>query len=300
RAGSLGVFLEGVAGGRWRAEELLSLFVCLVLMYQPLKGLTRAQGLWAGARAAWDDLAPWLAPPARASRGEGGGGLAGGAEGAPPPLALLGGALARGGRVVARVSPGELRAGRITLVAGPNGVGKSTLLARLAGLNPPPPGEAPAAGCAWLGQGPGDPLDLLSLAGLSVADVFGRLAASEGRAPWPLAPAAVFEALGLPPAWLDARAPRASLDALSGGERRKLSLALALCLQRPLLLLDEPESHLDARSIEGLRALLIALAASGRCAVLVATHDARLAELATHALHLTPPTHDAPPMTLLP
>ena len=309
-AGSMGFFLRGVEEGRWRAEELMSLFVCLVLMYQPLKGLTRAQSLWAGAWAAWEELAPWLA------RGEERAGERAGEKAAPPlaslPLAveLLSWRVERGGQLVALLPSAELRAGRVTRVTGPNGAGKSSLLYQLTGLNPPPRGgalrvvvgggeERPpgqgalrAAGgallqgeCAWLAQGLADPLELLSLGELSVSRVFELLPLAPLARPWPLSAPRVFEALGLPQEWLTPSGAPA-LEELSGGERRKLSLALALCAGRPLLLLDEPEAHLDASSIEGLCGLLRALEEEEACVLLLVTHDPRLAALAGAELHL--------------
>ena len=313
-AGSMGFFLRGVEEGRWRAEELMSLFVCLVLMYQPLKGLTRAQGLWAGASAAWEELAPWLAPRADDAAEEAPEGALSALEGhAPAALSLVSWRVERGGRLVARLPSAHLKAGRVTRVTGPNGAGKSSLLYQLAGLNPSPQGgalllgvrggegrpagdvEPRAAGaallqgrCAWLAQGPADPLELLSLGGegrSEIAALFARLPLDPAAPPWPLSPPLVFEALTLPQAWLTAGgAP--PLEELSGGERRKLSLALTLCLGRPLLLLDEPEAHLDAPSIEGLCALLRALEEAEACVLLLVTHDPRLAALASCELHL--------------
>lgn len=297
-AGSLGFFLEGVAEGRWRAEELMSLFVCLVLMYQPLKGLTRAVGLWAGARAAWDDLAVWL------ERGAGSPEAPAPCEPAYAPyLRLWDWRVERGGQPIATLTSAEVRAGRITRLRGPNGAGKTSLLCQLIGLNPPPTGgglslqrssahpTAPSTSlegrCAWLGQGGGDPLALLSLSGAELHESLKRLSATSAQA-WPLSPTTIFEALTLPREWLTGD-ERPRLDELSGGERRKLSLALTLCAlspTRPLLLLDEPETHLDAASIEGLCDLLARLESSERCAILLITHDPRLAALARAEVRL--------------
>ncbi|HYZ07493.1 MAG TPA: ABC-F family ATP-binding cassette domain-containing protein [Pseudonocardiaceae bacterium] len=59
------------------------------------------------------------------------------------------------------------------------------------------------------------------------------------------------------------------VDALSGGERRRVALAAALVRELDLLVLDEPTNHLD---VEGVRWLAEHLVAR-RCAVVVVTHD---------------------------
>jgi putative ABC transport system ATP-binding protein len=67
--------------------------------------------------------------------------------------------------------------------------------------------------------------------------------------------------------------------ALSGGERQRVALARALLLDPPILLLDEPTAHLDDAHARAIAAELAGLAADRDHprAVLVATHDARIA-----------------------
>lgn len=62
---------------------------------------------------------------------------------------------------------------------------------------------------------------------------------------------------------------------LSGGQRQRLVLARALYLDAPILLLDEPSSALDAQSEQALTDLLVGLRAAGKT-VLLATHSPRL------------------------
>lgn len=64
---------------------------------------------------------------------------------------------------------------------------------------------------------------------------------------------------------------------LSGGEQQRILLARALCQSTPILLLDEPTSHLDLQYQVSLLELIRELAKENNLAVLVAVHDLNLA-----------------------
>ena len=64
---------------------------------------------------------------------------------------------------------------------------------------------------------------------------------------------------------------------ISGGEQQRILLARALCQSTPILLLDEPTSHLDLQYQVGLLELVRDLAKENNLAVLVAMHDLNLA-----------------------
>jgi iron complex transport system ATP-binding protein len=170
-----------------------------------------------------------------------------------PALSAQGLRVALGGREVLHGIDVSLPAGRWTAVAGPNGAGKTTLLKALAQLLPArgevtllgKPGSAWSArerarSLAWLGQ---------SEDGGS-ADLLARDVVMLGRLPhqaWLGAPsaedhAAVRRAMQETQSgdWRDR-----ALGSLSGGERQRVLLARALAVQAPLLLMDEPLSHLD-------------------------------------------------------
>ncbi len=84
---------------------------------------------------------------------------------------------------------------------------------------------------------------------------------------------------------LDAVAQR-PVRLLSGGERQRVSIARALVVACPIVVLDEPTSQQDEAHAELVTSVLVAAAASGT-AVICATHDEHLAVLATEVLELS-------------
>ena len=157
-----------------------------------------------------------------------------------------------GGRLVLRDIDLALDDGW-TAIVGPNGAGKSTLLRTLAGLQAPQAGEVRLDGrplaqwpvrerarrLAWLAQ------QGAASGELSVRDVvhLGRLPhLGLFAAPGPHDEAIVQQAMQDTEC---ADWPHRRLAALSGGERQRVLLARALAVQAPVLLLDEPTSHLD-------------------------------------------------------
>ncbi len=157
----------------------------------------------------------------------------------------------------------EVRDGDRILLAGPNGCGKSTVIAALAGRLRPSQGRAQRVegAVAEVGQERGSLLAARSSDLVSAVRAHAGLGEREARA--------ALAAMGLDKI-LVARAP----ETLSPGERTRAELAAATAAGARLLLLDEPTNHLD---IEALQALESALA-GWPGALVVATHDTRLRE----------------------
>jgi iron complex transport system ATP-binding protein len=221
-------------------------------------------------------------------------------EAAPdtPVLAARQLTLRAGGQPAERLLVDQLdfavQRGERWVVLGPNGAGKSTLLAALAGLSAIHGGRI-----EWLGR---------------VADEIPPSALASLRAwcpqfwvdPFPSRVDETVSLARLRMAWADrdpdtqdATALHALLErldiahlaahdvrTLSGGERQRVAVATALWQQAPVLLLDEPASHLDLSHQQLLVQRLREHAHAGG-SVVASLHDINLAwSLATHALLL--------------
>jgi heme exporter protein A len=173
----------------------------------------------------------------------------------------------RGGRRLIAGLSFEARAGSALVVTGPNGAGKTSLLRALAGFLPIEAGGFALDGgddertigeqAHYLGHADGVKTALT--AGENLAFAAAILAGDSSRA----AQLAALSALGL----------RHVIDfparLLSAGQRRRVALARLLVAQRPLWLLDEPATALDAAAQSALAAVMQAHLAGG--GILVAT-----------------------------
>lgn len=212
----------------------------------------------------------------------------------PLPLKLDKLGLRAGGRPEGRLlcsgldlhaSPGER-----WVVLGPNGAGKSTLLMAVAGL------VAPSQGSIVLGTVP-----LADWRNEELARCRGwcpqfwldpfavsawETVACSVLATQPVLASAEVEAIARH--WLREMDATHLADrdvrSLSGGERQRVALATVFAQSAPLLLLDEPTSHLDW-SHQALLQRLLKRWSADQGTVVVAMHDVNLAHaIATHAL----------------
>lgn len=145
----------------------------------------------------------------------------------------------RGGRTLFKGLSFAVGAGEGLLVAGPNGGGKTTLLRIIAGLLAPASGRVALANPnASLGESVHFIGHLDALKGvLSLAENLGfyrRLFDGSGDVDEALARAGLGGLARLP------------VEVLSAGQRRRAALARLLVAKRPIWLLDEPATSLDA------------------------------------------------------
>ncbi|GGW14556.1 ABC transporter ATP-binding protein [Streptomyces capoamus] len=173
----------------------------------------------------------------------------------------------------------RLPAGRVCAVVGPNGAGKSTLLALAAGLTVPTEGSVtvlgttPAAARPRVGYVAQDkPL----YPQLTIAETL-RMGADLNPGRWDAAGAEQVVAGGD----LD---PGARVRSLSGGQRTRVALALALGKRPELLLLDEPMADLDPLARHELMGTLMAQAAQYGTTIAMSSHV--VAELEDSCDHL--------------
>ena len=175
----------------------------------------------------------------------------------------------RGANPVIRDFNGEFKAGTITAIIGPNGCGKSTLLAAIAGDLPLASGvislsekDLASYQIAELAklrsvvlQQPAFNLAFTVQEVLAMARFAGSTLASENEA---IARLAISDL-----------ADR-KVTQLSGGERQRVAIALAIAVDAPVLLLDEPLAAQDVESTERIIELLKLEAKAGKTIVLVA------------------------------
>ncbi|MGY1842379.1 ABC transporter ATP-binding protein [Modestobacter sp. SYSU DS0875] len=182
---------------------------------------------------------------------------------------------------------------RVTVVVGPSGSGKSSLLRLLACIDSPDDGEVLVAGqrvdrlrprarrrlrqrqVAYLFQRPGDNLlpylDALAQVRLAAQLRGARVADDEARA--------LLDRLGL--------AGRADHrpGQLSGGEQQRLAVACGVVGGPALVVADEPTAELDTAAAERVLAAMTELAAGG-VGFVVSSHDPRVMAIADGFIRL--------------
>jgi heme exporter protein A len=178
-----------------------------------------------------------------------------------------------------------VRRGGTLAVLGPNGSGKTTLLRVLAGLLRPSGGQARVLGCelpaeSWklrgrIGYLADQPLLYRDLSPRENLRFAARLQGLEAAA----AEARIAELLAA--VGVSARGDDRVAE-LSAGIAQRVGVCLAILHRPELLLLDEPDSHLDPSARETVEQLLAGLDATR----VIVTHDRARAGLAEEVLEL--------------
>ncbi len=204
------------------------------------------------------------------------------------------------------------RESELSAIVGANGVGKTTLALTLAGLFAPASGHVRASEDLWFSSGGRiRPLtrrqrsvEWLSPHRWSSRDLARRIGTVFQSPEHQFVRATVREeiALGLTLAGVRGRAAEQRSDellarlhlenhadahpfALSGGQQRRLAVGATIAAQPKVLVVDEPTFGQDAHTWREVIGLVFE-ARSGGCAVIAATHDQRLSELADRRIQL--------------
>ena len=191
----------------------------------------------------------------------------------------------------------EILQGETIAVVGPSGVGKSTLLHLLGGLDRPTAGEIELNGIRYWASGKVSQLEMARLRAARIGFVFqfhhllpeftalenvylaglirgGSEAEQRERASYLLQRVGLGERLHHKP------------GELSGGEQQRVALARALQNSPPLVLADEPTGNLDRGTAADLQKLIFDLAAEQNLSFLIVTHDPAFADCCHRILRL--------------
>jgi putative ABC transport system ATP-binding protein len=192
-------------------------------------------------------------------------------------------------RVSMKVNPGEFVA-----VMGPSGCGKSTLLHLLGGLDRPSGGTVTVDGTA-LADMKDDDLAKLRRRRIGFVFQFYNLipvldAAENAALPVTLDGVNPVEAKTRAIEWLEKFGLGGRLknrpDQLSGGQQQRVAIARALVADPALILADEPTGNLDTRAADEIAALLARVSKEFGRAVVMVTHDPRIAAYAGRIIFL--------------
>lgn len=187
---------------------------------------------------------------------------------------------------------GEVRAGEIVIVQGPSGSGKTTLLSLVGGLRAVQEGALTVLGRRLDRAGREERRRVRSRIGyvFQLHNLIGALTATQNlllalrlhpEIERPVATARqALAAVGLEHA-LELRPQE-----LSGGERQRVAIARALVGRPRVVLADEPTASLDGKTGQRVVSQLRSLATEQGSAVLLVTHDARMAAVGDRILTL--------------
>jgi putative ABC transport system ATP-binding protein len=188
----------------------------------------------------------------------------------------------------------NVNAGEFVAIMGPSGCGKSTLLHLFGGLDRPTEGQVLIDG-ETLTSLPDEKLTQLRRHKIGFVFQFYNLipmldAAENAALPLTLDGVNPAKAQAAAREWLTKVGLGARLhsrpDQLSGGQQQRVAVARALVTEPKLILADEPTGNLDTRSSEEIATLLRQAADEWGRAVIMVTHDTRIASYARRIVFL--------------
>jgi len=274
----LAVLIIGAA--RLQAGEMVAALTVVAWLTTPIRDLGRVFEYWQAAAVARERISAFFHWPQLPGLRNG------------RPLRKPGGELRYEGLVAC---PGAtpldlaLEPGSVTVVTGPNGCGKSSLLAVTARLQAPVAGKVRLGGQDLAQVRNRDLRRHVAIVGPDLPLIRGSVRRNASYRSRGMTPEAfrtlmrrchlehLVENGGDSPA----RIAEAGLN-LSSGERQRLALARALWPEPSVLLLDEIDNHLDAESLAVLRNVIATFSGT----VILVTHDPRLLDAAERVVEL--------------
>jgi iron complex transport system ATP-binding protein len=192
--------------------------------------------------------------------------------------------IARGRRQIISDLSLDLQGGTMTALIGPNGTGKTTVLAAIAG-------QLPYSGQIWLDGSPLDTADVSYLpqahgvaAGLTVLEVL--LLGRREHLGWRITERDIQPAIQVLADFMISDLADRSMATLSGGQQQIVLLAQRLMRNPKLIILDEPTSALDIHHQLSVLDVLRCYAQSQGAIILSAIHDLNLAARQCDAIAL--------------
>lgn len=193
----------------------------------------------------------------------------------------------------------QVQAGESVAITGPSGAGKTTLLQLLGGLERATEGQVMIQGqdLSRLSD-----RDRTALRGKAIGFVYqfhhllGELTALENVAmPLRIARVPIVQARSRAAELLTRLGLSHRLDhlpgALSGGERQRVAIARALVAKPAVVLADEPTGNLDAANAAQVFDLLMTHVRAQSAALVLVTHDQRLADRCDRVIELRSQAH---------
>lgn len=274
--------VAAVREGRLPGLAIAALVLAIPAAFDPIQALPAAAERWDAVRAAWRRVAgaaraplPLTDPPAPVPA----------PSPAPAELTAEGiwAGYAGGARDALRGVDLEVRPGSRVAIVGPSGAGKSTLAAALVRFLPVERGDIRLGGVDTGRMAQHDVRAAICLVAQDAHLFAGSIRANLLLARPDASPEEVEAALRRASLWHWVETLPAGLDTtvgelgarISGGQRRRLSLARGYLADAPVLLLDEPGAHLDEATADAITAHL--LGPEGPRTLLLITH--RLAGL---------------------